>query len=314
MEFKINECHRNVSDLELLEDIRRVSNDLNKSNLTQADYKKYGKYGATTIRRRFGSWIKAIELCGMQPNVYQKSAALSGHDHQNVDTIELLDDIRRVALMLHKESISSHEYNMYGLFSSSTCFKRFISWNDALKQAGLQPFIITPGKRIDDEVLLKEIERVWIKLGRQPTSSDIKAGVSNFSLHAYAQHFGGWRGALQSFIQYIEEPASDKADSDNSFSDFNCKQQNSGFALHYKNKSSEFRHKTPRSVNYRLRFKVMQRDNFKCCLCGNSPAKNPNIELHVDHIIPWVKGGETVLENLQTLCSVCNLGKSDLDM
>ena len=27
----------------------------------------------------------------------------------------------------------------------------------------------------------------------------------------------------------------------------------------------------------------------------------------------WAKGGETALENLQTLCSVCNIGKSDLE-
>ncbi|MCL4507775.1 MAG: HNH endonuclease [Chloroflexi bacterium] len=36
------------------------------------------------------------------------------------------------------------------------------------------------------------------------------------------------------------------------------------------------------------------------------------MELHVDHILAWSKGGETVLENLQTLCSVCNLGKSNV--
>ena len=43
-----------------------------------------------------------------------------------------------------------------------------------------------------------------------------------------------------------------------------------------------------------------------------SRAKGDNIELHIDHIIPWSKGGETVLENLQTLCSDCNLGKSNI--
>jgi 5-methylcytosine-specific restriction endonuclease McrA len=37
------------------------------------------------------------------------------------------------------------------------------------------------------------------------------------------------------------------------------------------------------------------------------------IVLHVDHIKAWANGGETVLENLQTLCSKCNLGKSDLE-
>ena len=76
--------------------------------------------------------------------------------------------------------------------------------------------------------------------------------------------------------------------------------------------NSGYKHKTPRDVNLRLRFKIMQRDNFKCCVCGASPATNPSVELHIDHIVPWSKGGETIPENLQTLCSKCNLGKSNL--
>ena len=71
--------------------------------------------------------------------------------------------------------------------------------------------------------------------------------------------------------------------------------------------------KTKRDINLRLRFLVMKRDNFKCVVCGRSPAKDPEIELHIDHIIAWANGGETVFENLQTLCSLCNIGKSDLD-
>ena len=71
-------------------------------------------------------------------------------------------------------------------------------------------------------------------------------------------------------------------------------------------------HRTTRDIPDRLRYTVLKRDNFKCCACGASPAKDPSVELHIDHIIPWSKGGETTLENLQTLCSKCNLGKSDL--
>ena len=66
-----------------------------------------------------------------------------------------------------------------------------------------------------------------------------------------------------------------------------------------------------RAISDKLRYQVLKRDNFKCCTCGASPAKEPSVELHIDHIIPWSKGGETTLENLQTLCSKCNIGKSD---
>ena len=71
--------------------------------------------------------------------------------------------------------------------------------------------------------------------------------------------------------------------------------------------------RTTRSISDKLRYRVLKRDNFKCCACGASPAKDPAVELHIDHVIPWSKGGETKLENLQTLCSKCNIGKSDLE-
>lgn len=58
-----------------------------------------------------------------------------------------------------------------------------------------------------------------------------------------------------------------------------------------------------------LRYDVLKRDNFKCQLCGAS--QKDGATLHVDHIIPVSKGGTSDFENLRTLCSRCNLGKSD---
>ncbi len=68
-----------------------------------------------------------------------------------------------------------------------------------------------------------------------------------------------------------------------------------------------------RKVNWRLRAIVLIRDNCICRMCGASPAKDQKVVLRVDHIQPWSKGGEgeTELDSLQTLCSVCNIGKSD---
>ena len=59
----------------------------------------------------------------------------------------------------------------------------------------------------------------------------------------------------------------------------------------------------------KLRYEVMRRDGFRCCICGSS--RSDGVKLHVDHIRPVSKGGKTELSNLRTLCDRCNLGKSD---
>jgi 5-methylcytosine-specific restriction endonuclease McrA len=68
---------------------------------------------------------------------------------------------------------------------------------------------------------------------------------------------------------------------------------------------------TKRDPDIRLRWRVMSRDSFRC-KCGRSPSTHSGTVLHVDHIHPWSKGGETTLDNLQTLCERCNLGKGNL--
>jgi 5-methylcytosine-specific restriction endonuclease McrA len=60
-----------------------------------------------------------------------------------------------------------------------------------------------------------------------------------------------------------------------------------------------------------MRFRILLRDGFRCLSCGRSPITSPGVELHIDHIIPWSKGGETIDDNLQCKCKECNLGKGN---
>lgn len=57
---------------------------------------------------------------------------------------------------------------------------------------------------------------------------------------------------------------------------------------------------------------VLSRDKWKCLSCGRS-AREDGVILEVDHILPRSKGGSDELENLQTLCKKCNIGKSNRD-
>ncbi|MGN0489818.1 MAG: homing endonuclease associated repeat-containing protein [Ruminococcus sp.] len=297
MKFELNEYHRNTSDEEFIEDVCKTAKKLNKRTLTGAEYNKYGTYHSSTLTRRFGSWKLVLEKCGLETK---------GHSFKCVFTDDdVILDLKRVANIYQSKGLTAKEYDKYGRYYSSTLIKRYGTWNSILKLSGMK---LNLNRNFTNEEMFEEIERVWVFLGRQPTTTDIKNGVSKFSLQSYARRFGGWRGALQAFVDYINtediSPSNELL-----LQEQTCEETNVETLIKKENNSSR---KTSRDINLRLRFRVMQRDNFKCCACGASPAKDPAIELHIDHIIPWSKGGETVIENLQTLCSKCNLGKSDI--
>lgn len=63
--------------------------------------------------------------------------------------------------------------------------------------------------------------------------------------------------------------------------------------------------KKPRhTINAGLRWRILERDNFKCQACGNTGVECP---LNIDHIdqIPTNNSPE----NLRTLCRDCNIGR-----
>ena len=64
-----------------------------------------------------------------------------------------------------------------------------------------------------------------------------------------------------------------------------------------------------KNINLRMRAKVLKRDKSTCQMCGANLKNTPGVKLEVDHIIPVEQGGETVIDNLQTLCRECNAGK-----
>jgi hypothetical protein len=211
--------------------------------------------------------------------------------HRNVSDEELLEDLKRVASELGRSTVTIDQYNERGAFHSTSLARRFGTWLKALDRAGLSK---SRNLHITNEDLFSNLASVWMGLGRQPRYSDLTSQVSRFSSGTYENRFGSWRKALEAFVQWAnaDQMAPSKG----------------------KPASHGTRHLTPRNINYRLRFLVMRRDNFKCRLTGRSPATDPSVILEVDHIIPWDKGGETVMENLQTLAKDMNIGKSNLSM
>lgn len=115
----------------------------------------------------------------------------------------------------------------------------------------------------------------------------------------YIARFETFNNALTTFSEYIN---SEDDNSINNVQDLDDKTSKSNV---------QKKHRTKREISDRLRFSILMRDGFTCKSCGASPVKTQGVELHVDHILPWSKGGETVAENLETKCSKCNLGKGN---
>ena len=68
------------------------------------------------------------------------------------------------------------------------------------------------------------------------------------------------------------------------------------------------KHLSIRSFLDRDKRTVYEQQGGICPICKNHFEFS---EMAGDHIVPWSKGGKSVLENLQMLCTDCNLKKSD---
>ena len=71
--------------------------------------------------------------------------------------------------------------------------------------------------------------------------------------------------------------------------------------------------KTTQKINAIREYFVFERDNFTCAYCGKSSFAD-GVQLHVDHVIPAIKGGESVAGNLITACATCNVTKNDTEV
>ena len=153
-----------------------------------------------------------------------------------------------------------------------------------MKKAGLQ---ITVDKVISNDDLFDNLEKIWRCLGRQPYYGEIKKPDSKYAVDTYCRRFGSWFKTCEVFIRY--------------------KKNTPEFIKLFKEKSTS----KGRQINERTRLKIFKRDSYACVICGKSPATYRGITLHLDHKIPFSKGGDNSIDNLRTLCAKCNLARGN---
>ncbi|MDR2445230.1 MAG: hypothetical protein LBD44_04785 [Spirochaetaceae bacterium] len=124
-------------------------------------------------------------------------------DHKiKISNKELISDLKRVAKLLNKKTVTTREYHKHGKYAPITVYRRFNSWVKALENAGLEKS--SYDLNIDNKSLLENIAEVWRKLGRQPTYRDMKKPFSKYGAQTYLAHFGSWNNALIEFIKTVK--------------------------------------------------------------------------------------------------------------
>lgn len=128
--------------------------------------------GKTTIANYFGSWNKALEAAGLEPNMLNE-----------VTRQMLLDDIKRVANEIGKPPKIT-EYCQLGKYTN---IQSHGGWRSLIREIGFPSY----GKLSRDD-LIYFIRKVADELGHTPTLIEFKKHPSGVSQNPVYLHFGSY--------------------------------------------------------------------------------------------------------------------------
>ncbi len=170
--------HR-YSKEELIDELQRLADG--DEPPTMADLNEHGEYSPSPYVDRFGSWNDALEAAGFEPR----------HSTTAISENELLEDLRRAAEECEPPTSKAIREQLD--HSKSTYRNKFGSWTDALEEAGVS--LIGGGRRLSQEELLDEIQRLTDELGHPPTLDDLRKH-GKYSPPTYYRRFESWSDAL----------------------------------------------------------------------------------------------------------------------
>lgn len=122
MKFELEPHHRNISDHDLLAELRRVAEAVGGGSVTIDQFNEHGLYHSSTLARRFGSWFKAID-----------SAGLKRSRNLNIANDDLFENFATVWLALGRQPKYQDMTKDRSAFSAGTYENRFGTWRKSLE-------------------------------------------------------------------------------------------------------------------------------------------------------------------------------------
>lgn len=288
------------SDDAILAELRRVAGIALDGPLTTRLFKRYSRVSFGTVIQRFGSWDKALMAAGLSDRWLGSRAAKLAATKSITDE-DILEALVGLARRLGKADLTWRDVTAHLPFGGDTLKKRWGSVRAAFEAAGLSS--TRRGHRYSDEECFDNMLTVWTHHGRPPRFREMGEPPSKVGAAPYVERFGTWNKALRAFVERVN--------SDLAIPAFDITTVDAPPVVEQLSQAIQESGRDKRAISLGVRFQVLKRDKFKCVLCGDSPSLNPLCVLHVDHIVPWSKGGRTNVENLRSLCGSCNIGRGN---
>jgi hypothetical protein len=205
---------------------------------------------------------------------------------------EIIESLKRYAEMRGVDTIRTRQYDEWKNRLASTWYisNIFGSWGKALQAAGLRS---VKTAKLEFRAMVEAFKACWKEHDAPPSRMQLEAYLEKhrypFRWSSYRRAYGG-HAELARMIVAVQEGRIPESNL-------------------FKKRRPTYRE----PVSLKLRTKVLKRDHHRCVKCGADPKIDKTVKLEVDHVVPASKKGPSVLENLQTLCSRCNSGKSNSD-
>src|SRR6266446_451501 len=121
MKYELEPYHYRVPDEELLADLSRVAKELGKNRVTFREYNERGRFSASTLAERFGSWFAAIDKANLQRTI-----------NRNISDEDLFVNLVEIWTALGRQPRCRDLRPGPSRFSWNTYAYRFSTWRKAL--------------------------------------------------------------------------------------------------------------------------------------------------------------------------------------